>query len=209
MVSDGSPTNGYRRGDAPPKILPLPAVGRDVAGVFWRPSEAFVVELAAALAGKKVLEVFAGNGYLAGLLAQRGIDVVATSVLSSMDAHQRGLYHPVHDVNAVRAVIQLGVDCDVLLMCWPTVTNQALLAADLWSRDAGRQIVFIGEFTDYAKNHLGGCATDEFFERFRPTQDFASYRGNMLEKACMGTLEPEAPSCHDDTTAAPQDCWAG
>ena len=139
----------------------------DVPGVFWRPSEVFVDELAMAMRDKKVLEVFAGNGYLAGLLAQRGIDVVATSVLSSMDAHQRGLYHPVQDLDAVRAVRQLGADCDVLLMCWPTVTNQAVMAADLWAQDARRQIVFIGEFTDYSKHHLGGCATDEFFERMK------------------------------------------
>lgn len=199
----------HSKSKPPQALLPLPPLGRDVPGVYWRPAQAFVDELAAALKGKKVLEVFAGNGYLAGLLAQRGIDVLATSVLSSMDAHQHGIYHPVQDLNAVRAVVELGGARDVLLMCWPTVTDQALMAAEVWTQHAERSIVFIGEFTDYAKNHLGGCATDEFFERFNPSQVFPSYRGNMLEKACMGTLAPESPSCQDDHAAAPQEAWSG
>lgn len=170
-----------------PRLLALPASHKDVQGLWWRPSPAFIEEIAAALAGQRVLEVFAGNGYLAGLLARRGIDIVATSILSSMDAHERGIYHPVTDVNAVVAVSTLADDRDVLLMCWPTVTDQAVQAAELWG---DRPILFIGEFTDYSLGHLGGTATDEFFERFSVTQTFESYRGNIMEKACMGVLMP-------------------
>lgn len=171
----------------PSKLLPLPASHEKVLGLYWRPTPAFIEEVAAALAGQRVLEVFAGNGYLAGVLAQRGIDVVATSVLSSIDAHERGIYHSVTEINAVAAVSTLGEDRDVLLMCWPTVTDQAVHAAELWGE---RAILFIGEYTDYSLGHLGGTATDEFFERFSVTHTFASYRGSAMEKACMGVLLP-------------------
>lgn len=168
-----------------PRLIPLPRSICDVAGLYWRPNDQFVHELAMALQGRRVLEIFAGNGYLAGLLSARGVDILATSILSSMDAHERGVYHPVEDMDAVEAVKAYGNDRDVLLMCWPTVTNQALYAAQDWG---DKPIIFIGEFTDYEKNHLGGCATDEFFERFSMTHEFTCYNGNMLEKAAMGVL---------------------
>ena len=170
------------------KLLPLPKSSGDVIGLYWRPNDQFVHYLAAALQGKRVLEIFAGNGYLAGLLKEKGVDIMATSILSSMDAHEVGVYHPVENMDALEAVRVHGDANDVLLMCWPTVTNQALYAAEEWG---DKPIVFIGEFTDYEKNHLGGCATDEFFERFSMTREFTCYNGNMLEKAAMGVLLPE------------------
>lgn len=169
----------------PPALLPLPPLGERPAGAFWRPNPAFIKELGQALAGQRVLEIFAGNGLLAGHLAARGIDVTATSILSSMDAHTQGLYHPVKELGAREAVARHGADHDILLLCWPTVTESALLAC----RDFGaKPILFIGEFTDYSKNHLGGCASDAFFQDFRISREFSTYQGNMLEKACLGRI---------------------
>jgi len=101
------------------RLLPLPASCQGVYGVYWRPTPEFIDELSDALCGMRVLEIFAGNGYLAGLMAARGIDIVATSVPSSIDAHERG---------------------------------------------------------------------DRFFESFVPTRHLSSYRGNMLERACIGEM---------------------
>lgn len=173
-----------------PTLLPLPRSPKSVSGLFWRPNSAFIDELIGALQGKRVLEIFAGNGYLAAVLASRGIDVVATSILSGIDAHDHGIYYPIEKMDAVTAVQTYGHECDILLMSWPTTTKFAVNAAELWG---DRPIVFIGEFTDYSKNQLGGCATDEFFERFAITNEFASYKGNMLEKACIGKLLPVSP----------------
>jgi hypothetical protein len=177
--------------DAPP-LLALPKAldpyERAAVGAFWRPNEAFVDELADALRGRRVLEVFAGNGLLAGLLAARGVDVVATSILSSMDRHEAGLYHPVEPLDAVAAAL-IYQERDALLMCWPTVTPAALAACEIWGE--GRPIVFIGEFTDYTLGHLGGCATDDFFARFVREKDFATYQGNMMERASLGKIGPK------------------
>lgn len=171
-----------------PDLLPLPESARDVRGVFWRPNDAFIAELAHELQGKRVLEVFAGNGYLAGLLAARGVNVLATSILSGMDAHTMGVYHPVEDLDAVQAVAQYHAERDILLMSWPTTTPRAFLAAARWEQLKGAPVCFIGEFTDYNKRHLGGCATDEFFECFMPSKIFSTYRGNPLERAAVGRL---------------------
>lgn len=174
-------------------MLTIPKIPADAAGIFWRVNQEFIDELSAKLRGKRVLEVFAGNGLMAALLHARGVDIVATSILSSMDAHERGLYHPIQEMDAVEAVLTLHQDCDVLLMCWPTVTQKAVRAAMHWSAIKDAPIVFIGEYTDYSKNHLGGCATDEFFEMFKIDQTFSSYRGNALERACIGVMELSAP----------------
>lgn len=176
------------RTETNPELLPLPPVGSCVPGVFWRPNEAFVEQLAGWLEGKRVLEVFAGNGYLAALLARAGVAVTATTRFSSHDAHSSGLYFPVLESEASRAVSGLGRDHDVLLMSWPTVTDAVLQAAYRWGFE--KPIVFIGEVTDYAKGHLGGCATDEFFEAIDVTHRFQAYSGNMLEAAFVCRLRP-------------------
>lgn len=168
-----------------------------VRGLFWRHSPAFIKQLAQALQNKRVVEIFAGNGYLASLLSREGIHVTATSVLSGMDAHQDGLYHPVEELNAVHAVLKYRDDHDVLLMAWPTTTDQAFVAATYW----GKPIVFIGEVTDYAKGQLGGCATDEFFEHFEVTHTFDTYQGRMYETACIGKMGPANPKFARDVKA--------
>lgn len=175
-----------------PTQIPLPNSPLDSMGTFWRYNGEFIDELSSKLHGLKILEVFAGNGYLAALLAQRGIEVVATSIFSSMDAHWIGVYHPVIEMDAIGAVTCYGAQCDILLMCWPTTHRHAHLSAVLWTKikrfQPNARIIFIGEFTDYSKNHLGGCATDEFFESFVVDFEFKSYEGNCMEKACMGRM---------------------
>lgn len=169
-----------------PGLLPLPPRNTVPRGVFWRPNLEFITELAQWLQGKRVLEIFAGNGYLAAELTARGIEVQATSLLSGMDAHSLGVYHPVEPVNAEEAVRRYGDEANVLLVCWPTVTPQVLSAVTAWGAD--KDILYIGEVTDYAKAHLGGCATDEFFEGTFVVHEFSRYQGNMLEHAQVRRL---------------------
>lgn len=171
----------------PLPTLALPAPLQRVPGAFWKPNPAFLEQLSAFLDGKRVLEIFAGNGYLAGLLAARGIDIVATSLHSGHDSHHLGLYHPVTELAAPRAVAELGTGRDVLLVSWPTTTADVLRAVRLWGPD--KDIVFIGEVTDYARGHLGGCATDAFFEAIDVTQRFDRYQGNPLEQAMVCRLK--------------------
>lgn len=157
----------------------LPIKGDSQRGVFFKNSSLFIHELAEYLHGKRVLEVFAGNGLLAGLLAQKGVQVTATTRFSGMDGHDYGLYYPVESMDAPEAVRLYGTDHDVLLMSWPTVTNDAYTAACLMKKP----IVIIGDVTDYGQNHLGGCATDDFWAQAKTIKVFESYPGRWIEKA--------------------------
>jgi hypothetical protein len=180
-------------------LLPLPATEIRQLGTFWQPNLAFITELANYLAGRKVLEIFGGNGLLAGYLASKGVAVTCTSILSSMDCHSSGVYHPITQMRAIGAVHALGNNHDVLLMCWPTVTMEVLACARAWG--TGRNIVFAGEMTDYTLGPMGmgGCATDEFFEATEIVRAFSAYQPrNMLDKAVVLRLkEYRAPAAEE------------
>ncbi len=152
----------------------------------------FVEDLARHLAGRKVLEVFAGNGLLASRLADRGVVIVATSLLSSTDAHERGLYHPVLTLDAEVAVRRLGEGMDVLLMAWPPANGAALRALSAWGEH--RPFVFVGEVTDLGAKRLGGCADDGFFANVAMERPLTSYMGrNVLDRAFVGRARFAAP----------------
>ena len=150
---------------------------------------AFVDELAAALAGMRVLEVFAGNGMLSAKLAERGVDVLATSLFSSHDGSINGMHHPVLEMRAAEAARTHG-DRDVLLMCWPPSDEAAAQAALLWGEE--RPLVFIGEVTDFESGSLGGCASDLFFELSDVRREFAAYRSDRsgLDRAQLRSMRP-------------------
>jgi hypothetical protein len=172
-----------------PSLPSLPSNADRMHGSFWRPNEAFVGELSSYLSGKRVLEIFSGNGLLAGLLSARGVDVRATTLLSSHDSHSSGFFHPVEELHAIDAVVQYGGESDVLLVAWPTTTPAVLMAALRWGED--KPIVFIGEVTDRSRGPMGygGCATDEFFDAVEVQQRFDTYKGNMLEAALVYKLK--------------------
>lgn len=171
----------------PGALLPLAPWTRDIAGVYGRLSAPFLDDLAAVIGPRKVLEVFAGNGFFAAQLAARGVAITATTQFSGHDAHEYGLYYDVEELEAVAAVQAYGATHDVLLMCWPTTTPRALQAVEAWGGE--KEVVFVGEVTDYAKGHLGGCATDAFFERMHFHRRLDCYRGNVLEAALIGRLK--------------------
>ena len=168
-------------GEQPPQMLELPGDDSRVMGCYWKPNPAFLDELAAYLKGKRVLEIFAGNGYLAACLTARGVDIVSTTEFSGHDAHRSGIYHPVLEMSARDAVLKYRSESDTLLLSWPTVTIEAFCAAILWG--SSKPIAYIGEYTDYSKNQLGGCATDEFFELLEFKSKFSAYQGSCWEAA--------------------------
>jgi hypothetical protein len=179
---------------------------------YGRFTPGFVDNLSTRLRGLRVLEVFAGNGYLAAALAARGVAIRATSLRSSHDGHEYGLHHPVEELDAVEAVLRHGGEADVLLMSWPTTTVAATVAALEWGAD--RPVAWIGEMTrhDLGRAGLGGCATDLFFEVSVVDADLPGYepRGR-LDRAAMLSMRPECVArwregCRDaGALAAPAD----
>jgi hypothetical protein len=182
--------NYYETKDGKLPHLALPDDYVKHMGTYWRPNAAFLEELADFLRGRKVLEVCAGNGLLAAHLAARGISVTATTILSGHDRHEAGLYHPVTELDAVSAVEDLGDEHDVLLVCWPLPTHAVVRAAARWGSE--RDIVYIGEVTDYTRHNLSGCATDEFFEHITVERPFSKYKTtNEMESAFVCRFRDE------------------
>lgn len=158
-------------------------------GSFTAP---FVDALADILQGARVLEVFAGNGLLASRLAARGVGITATSLLSGHDGHERGLRHPVIEMDAVSAVREFGEAADVLLMSWPTTTEATTRAVLEWGSE--KPVVFLGEITrrELGGVGLGGCATDTFFEATEILRDLPGYEPrNRLDRAVVLRARPE------------------
>ncbi|WP_210499308.1 hypothetical protein [Vibrio crassostreae] len=160
-----------------------------VVGLYGNITPDFVDQLANTLKGKKVLEVFGGNGYLANELHKRGIDIHCTSILSGMDGHEENLFFDVENITASDAVLRYGSDYDVLLMCWATVTNDADLALIFWG--VNKDIVYIGERNqpELGKMGLAGCATDRVHELLKPVLNLDDYTPkNMLDTAFVGRI---------------------
>jgi hypothetical protein len=100
------------------------------------------------------------------------------------------MWFDVIEMHALQAVRELGDGSDVLLMSWPTVTEAAAAAVLAWGCE--RDVIFIGEMTDYVRGHLGGCATDAFFEMTEVMSVIESYEpGNVLERAVVLRTRPE------------------
>lgn len=128
-------------------------------------SKPLIDDLAVIFAGKRVLEVYAGRGYLSALLREKGVDIRATSLQQGHDGSQLlGYVHEVEPLDAESAIHHYSGECDFILTAWPTTDGG--LARSLRYVNTNTLIVFIGEITDYnvSPAFLGGCATDEFFE---------------------------------------------
>lgn len=153
-------------------------------------TDAFLDELVDWIDGRTVLEVFAGNGLLASMLAARGVDVVATTLFRGHDGHERGMHFPVLEMRASQAA-RVYADREVLLMSWPTADEGAMQASIVWGEE--RPIVFIGEVTVLDENILGGCASDLFFELTEELRTFDAYEPtNMIERAAVRQLRDGA-----------------
>lgn len=161
----------------------------------------FIDELAGALSGAKVLEVFAGNGLLSAMLKARGIDVHATSLFRTLDGHQSGFHCDVEEIDARHAAIRYRETHDILLMSWPEPDETAMQTCLLWGED--RPVVFIGEVTDLEEGHLGGCASDIFFELSEEVHVFSSYSSarSGLDKAAIRKVLPGATAEFADRIA--------
>lgn len=125
-------------------------------GMWGIVTKSWVRELAVHLKGKRVLEIMAGNGYLAKALTEQGVDVIATDDGSWKSEGKR--CYPVRRMDAIESVE--NIEADVLLVSWPPYGCDAVIqAAKVWGSD--RQIVYIGEYG-------GGCnAPEEFFNDYK------------------------------------------
>lgn len=157
----------------------------------------FIDALAKIIGNRSVLEVYAGNGFLAKSLRERGVQIYPTSLFSSHDGHQLGMYCEVAESSSFEAVYRQGDQFDVLLMSWPITDFSTFFCSKAWLRkeQISRPIIFIGElpgsFLGYS-NMLSGCACDNFFASIADMTLIEEYEPrNILDRAAILKVSKE------------------
>ncbi|MBD8089189.1 hypothetical protein IFT48_04280 [Pseudomonas fluorescens] len=138
-------------------------------------SKPLIDSLADLFAGKRVVEAYAGRGILASILAERGVNIHATSLRMGHDCSESmGHLCDVENCSVLDAVIRYGHEMDYLLVCWP-LADETLWRTLAYLPEHVR-IVFIGEITDYLSKpiFLGGCASDRFFDSVVDCEDLTA-----------------------------------
>lgn len=194
---------GYQRSGFTPAAYNLKGDRKDGGYRFFRdhvtalytwaiPSPESIAFIVATLDGRPVVEIGAGSGYWAWLLAQSGVDVNAYDIApighpkswftnEKVDArlgvnHDREIkeFYPVYPGGP--EMLQAENPNRVLLLVWPTMDN--------WAAEALRQ--FRGDTVIYVGEGSGGCTADS---------DFFTLVGD--ECCCWGDEDEKCP--HADT----------
>ncbi len=162
--------------DLPDGLCEKAAEYQSRAALYTYLSKPLIDSLTAFLAGRNVVEAYAGRGHLSALLREKGIAIRPTSLRSGHDASGTlGHVIVVEDLSVAEAVTRYRDWMDVLLVCWP-VADDSLRRALAYLPE-GCLIVFIGEVTDYTRKpfaFLGGCANDGFFEAVEERRDLTA-----------------------------------
>ena len=112
--------------------------------------------LTAIAALSPLVEIGAGTGYWAALLAARGADVVAYDKRPGRNNWcNADPYHPIR-FGSWESVTQHPDR--TLFLCWPPMSHMAASALRAYRLVGGQQIAYIGEYDG------GCCATDRFFQ---------------------------------------------
>lgn len=153
-----------------------------VLGQFGSFDDDFCAEVARITEGKRVLEIFAGNGLLANKLANLGCSITSTSILSGMDAHDVNLFFDVENIDCITAVQKYKDSHDFLLISWPTVTRAAVDSLSIWGEE--KPIIYIGEshMVDPETKGLVGCATDDFHESLTDIHLISPFKTNRAKE---------------------------
>lgn len=121
------------------------------AGMWAYASKPFLDELAKALKGKKVLDPFAGRGWISRGLRNRGIEVIATDLYPQIDP----LIETEH-IDALESVKKYISEVDIILLSWVpygcTLDHDILVEV---RKHPNKEIIWIGEVA-------GTSGTDEF-----------------------------------------------
>lgn len=121
------------------------------------------------IAGRKCLEVMAGNGWLAKALRMKGVDLIATDDNSWRGNKKRNwgdFVSDVEEMDAVAAIKNYVKDVDIVIMSWPYMDDVASDVLTMMNKfNPNAVLVYIGEGD-------GGCtASSEFFNSFEESDD--------------------------------------
>lgn len=108
---------------------------------------------------RRVLEVMAGAGWLAGALREKGVNILATDNYSWANKKGWEMQTEIEKMNCFKAIEKYGRSRSLLIMSWPYMDDKAYHCARLYHQVNPRgKIIYIGESE-------GGCtANDKFFQ---------------------------------------------
>lgn len=133
---------------------------RKLTKLVWAvPSKKVVEAITIFATGTRILEIGAGSGVWACLLASEGATVIATDIKK-----KKHTFHPIEELAAVAAV-EAHPECDTLFLCWPEYTK--FYAVEALRAFQGDKMVYIGE------SEGGCCADDAFFEEMERDWEYA------------------------------------
>lgn len=114
--------------------------------------------IAEAARGRRVLEIGAGTGYLAHVLAGHGVDIIATDPAARITDYgqRRGFFLTVLQMTADEAIKSFAPS--VLLSSWPSYDSE-------WARQAMEQMP-LGSTIIYFGEGMGGCTGDYWMHEF-------------------------------------------
>ncbi len=128
------------------------------------------------IGNRRCLEVMSGAGWLAKALREKNIDIIATDDYSWGKRRGWSVISEVIEMNAVSAILNYAHQCDILIISWPYMNDDAYHAIKTaHDTNPAMLIVYIGE-------GAGGCtANDKFFEYFEEIelQEFDEVRNQF------------------------------
>lgn len=123
-------------------------------GMYALVTKSWTSRLASWIGKKKVLEVMAGNGWLAKALNDCGVDILATD---NKSWNRKFLVQPLFEVVKEDALesVKNNSDRDILILSWPPYEcPNSLSVIEAWGEN--KPIVYIGE--------IGGCTAGPIFD---------------------------------------------
>jgi hypothetical protein len=102
------------------------------------PSKGAIAAISEFIGNRRLLEVCAGSGLWARLLAASGVRVTATDARPAKPTD----YFPVETLDAEQAV-RIHPECQALLLCWPPLRDACAFRA--LRAFAGDQVVLVGD----------------------------------------------------------------
>ena len=127
-----------------------------VAEYAWAvPTQEAIQKLSAAIEGRSVLEVCAGTGLWARLLAEAGVSVIATDWAQRIE----DIWYPVEHLEA-EAAVQRHADCRALMLCWPPYREDCAYRA--LRAFTGDLVVHIGDPRFTAEERFYGLLREQW-----------------------------------------------
>lgn len=124
-----------------------------------------IEEVVKFIGGRRVLEVGCGSGFLAKLLQNAGVNVIATDnnwrnslYNDKSNLFYQKLFTDVEELDAISAIDKYKEDVDIVLMSWPAYESPMAYEVLKLLIELDKPLIYIGEW-------WGGCnADDDFFE---------------------------------------------